>query len=173
MKCPKNWQCTCPACSAQHLNSSKLSPIGHSPRWRAFLAEFLVIFENILKVSQLRSVMSYQLLIHCLFSLAIVIISMLSMCTGALIYFVFILQPSISAFRIFIITLGSTMILSVLICLTTGYIRSHSHRKLTFPVKTEPILTLEQRKTVQFNESVAENQSRLYQLQSPLAIKWQ
>lgn len=67
----------------------------------------------------------------------IVIFSTLSVVTTALVYLVTTLKPSISAFRIAIITLGSTMICSVLICLMSGYIRSHSHRKLTFPVRDE------------------------------------
>ena len=65
---------------------------------------------------------------------------MLTAVTAAFIYFVAAFKPSISAFRIFIIGLGSTVIASVLICLTSGYIRSHSHRKLTFPVQSEPPL---------------------------------
>ena len=68
---------------------------------------------------------------------AIVIFSMLTIVITALILFVATLKPSISVFRIVIITLGSTMIGSVLLCLTSGYIRSHSNRKFTFPLPPE------------------------------------
>ncbi|KAI2800039.1 hypothetical protein BLOT_012253 [Blomia tropicalis] len=62
----------------------------------------------------------------------IVICSLLTASLTIFLYIVVNLQPSISVFRIAIITLGSTMIGSVLICLMLGYIRSH--RKFTSPV---------------------------------------
>lgn len=82
----------------------------------------------------------------CMLFTAIVIFSMLTMITTFLVFTVIILKLSISQIRIVTIVLGSITISSVFICLMAGYIRSHSHRQLTFPKSAEQPLQMTEQK---------------------------
>lgn len=68
------------------------------------------------------------------------------MITTVLVFTVIILKLSVSQIRIVTIVLGSITISSVFICLMAGYIRSHSHRQLTFPEGAEQPLRMTNKK---------------------------
>ena len=98
----------------------------------------------------------YIFIYWCLVSskIAIVIFFILILITTSFVSFVAIKKPSISVFRIIIITLGTAMIFSVMICLCSSYIHCHSHRKLTFPLEREPKRTQDScKKSLSFEET--------------------